>query len=49
MGNNVIYADDPEALTVSFQRHRLIAKNVEAVAVEGLGDDIGAVRVIVIA
>ena len=46
--NNVVHADDPKALTVSFERHGPVAKNIETVAVERLGDNIGTVRVVMI-
>ena len=49
MGDNVVQAHDPDALTTSFQRHCLIAQDIETLAVERFGDDFGTIRMIVIA
>ncbi len=40
---NVVYAHDPEALTISFQGHGFITQNSETTTVKGIGDEIGAV------
>jgi len=49
MHNYIVQAYDPDALTLSFQGHRLIAQNVETMVVEGFGDDFGTIPMIVIA
>ena len=49
MGDNVVQAHDPDALTTSFQRHCLIAQDIQTMVVERLGDDFGTVPMIVIA
>jgi hypothetical protein len=46
---NVVYPNDPEPLTVSFQWHGFIAQNSETTAIEGIGDEIGAVQMVVVA
>jgi len=45
---DIVYAHDPDALPISFQRHGFIAQNVKAMAIERIGDDIGTVPMIVV-
>jgi hypothetical protein len=46
---NVVYANDPDALAIPFQRYRLIAQDLKTMAIEDFCNDIGIVPVIVIA
>jgi hypothetical protein len=46
---NVVHTHDPDSLAISFQRHRLIAQDLETMAIEDFCNDIGIVPVVVIA
>jgi len=45
---NVVDAHDPDSPTISFQRQRLIAQNLETMAIECIGDSIGTVPMVVV-
>lgn len=45
---DVVDADDPDALAVSLQRDRLVPQDLQAMAMQGVGDDVGIVPVVVV-
>lgn len=49
LGIDVVDADDPDALAVSLQGDGLVAQDLETMAMQCVGDDVGTVPVVVVA